>query len=76
MHFYIVIFIIALPQLKKQYGLPYYGVCFHSLGPTHMCINQLEAVQRSAARMCYKDFSGFSSISTMLTDLDLPTLTS
>ena len=44
----------------------------------HTCvnINRLEAVQRSAARKCYTDFSRFSSVSTMLTDLDLPTLQS
>ena len=49
-----------------------------SVWDPHTCvnINQLEAVQRSAARMCYKDFSRFSSVSTMLTDLDLPTLQS
>ena len=39
-------------------------------------INQLEAVQRSTTKMCYKDFSRFSSVFTMLTDLDLPTLQS
>ena len=49
-----------------------------SVWDPHTCvnINQLEAVQRSAARMCYKDFSRFSSVSTMLTDLNLPTLQS
>ena len=49
-----------------------------SVWDPHTCadINQLEAVQRSAAIMCYKDFSRFSSVSTMLTDLDLPTLQS
>ena len=49
-----------------------------SVWDPHTCvnINQLEAVQRSATRMCYKDFSRFSSVSTMLTDLNLPTLQS
>ena len=42
-----------------------------SVWDPHTCvnINQLEAVQRSAARMCYKDFSRFSSVSTMLRPL-------
>ena len=43
---------------------------------TSVNINRLEAVQRSAARMCFKDFSRFSSVTTMLTDLELPTLQS
>jgi len=43
---------------------------------TRININRLENVQRSAARMCYKDFSRFSSVSTMLSDLNLPTLQS
>jgi len=29
-------------------------------------INLLEAVQQSAARLCYRDYSGFSSVSLML----------
>ena len=39
-------------------------------------INRLEAVQRSAARMCFRDFSRFSSVTAMLNDLKLPTLQS
>ena len=39
-------------------------------------INCLEAVQRSAARMCFRDFSRFSSVTAMLNDLELPTLQS
>ena len=44
-----------------------------SVWDPHTCvnINQLEAVQRSTTRMCYKDFSRLSSVSTMLTDLNL-----
>ena len=38
--------------------------------------NLLEAVQRSAARLCYKDYSSFSSVSLMLENLNLPTLKS
>ena len=37
-------------------------------------INLLEAVQRSAARLCYRDYSSFSSVSLMLENLNLPTL--
>lgn len=39
-------------------------------------INNLESVQRSAARMCFRDFSRFSSVTSMLNDLELPTLQS
>ena len=38
-------------------------------------INHLEAVQRPAARMCYKNYSNFL-VSSMLSNLDLPTLQS
>ena len=43
---------------------------------TSVNIDRLEAVQRSAARTCFKDFSRFSSVTTMLTHLELPTLQS
>jgi len=41
---------------------------------TAININHLESVQRSAARLCYKDYSNFSSVTTMLRNLNLPTL--
>jgi len=41
---------------------------------TAININLLESVQRSAARLCYKDYSSFSSVTTMLENLYLPTL--
>ena len=37
-------------------------------------INRLESVQKHAARMCFKNYSRFSSISSMLANLNLPTL--
>jgi len=52
----------------KIYKATYYGVRFYSLGNVN--INRLECVQRSAARMHYKDFS---SVSTMLNNLNLVT---
>jgi len=41
---------------------------------TAININLLEPAQRSAARLCYKDFNSFSSVTTMLETLNLPTL--
>ena len=41
---------------------------------TNLNINLLERIQRSAARFCYNDYSTFSSVSTMLNQLELPTL--
>jgi len=41
---------------------------------TNVNISRLECVQRSVARMCYKDFFRCSSVSTMLNNLNLPTL--
>ena len=41
---------------------------------THTNINQLESIQRRAARFCYNDFSGFSSVTRMMSSLNLPTL--
>ena len=43
---------------------------------TSINTNLLEAVQQSAARLCYKDYSRFSSVSLMLENLYLPTLKS
>jgi len=37
-------------------------------------INRLEAVQRSAARMCLNSFSRYSSVTVMLNGLELPSL--
>ena len=34
-------------------------------------INLLESTQRSAARLCYKDHGSFSSVTTMLENLNL-----
>ena len=39
-------------------------------------INRLEAVQRSATRMCFNNFSRYSSVTAMLNDLELPFLQS
>ena len=41
---------------------------------TSLYINHLEAVQRSAARFCCKDYSRFSSVTSMLSSLNLPSL--
>ena len=41
---------------------------------TAINIKLLESVQRSAARLCYKDYSSFSSVTTMLENLNFPTL--
>ena len=37
-------------------------------------ISKIEAIQKRAARFCLNDFSRYSSVSNMLTTLDLPTL--
>ena len=39
-------------------------------------INRVESVQRAVARFCFNDFSTYSSVTSMLTSLDLPTLES
>ena len=39
-------------------------------------INKLEATQRAGATFCFNDFSRLSSVTAMLTSLDLPTLRS
>ena len=41
---------------------------------THTNINQLESIQRRAARFCYNNFFRFSSVTRMMTSLNLPTL--
>ena len=41
---------------------------------THTSINQLESIQRRAARFCYNNFSRFSSVTRMMSSLNLPTL--
>ena len=40
----------------------------------YIYINHLEAVQRSAARLCCKDYSRLSSVTSMLSNLNLPPL--
>ena len=37
-------------------------------------IHKLESIQRMAARFCYSDFSRFSSVTDMLSSLNLPSL--
>ena len=37
-------------------------------------INQLECIQRRAARFCCNDFSSLSSVTRMMSSLNLPTL--
>ena len=37
-------------------------------------INHLESVQRYAARMCFRNYSRYSSVTSMLSELNLPTL--
>ena len=37
-------------------------------------INQLESIQRRAARFCFNDYSTFSSVTRMISSLNLPTL--
>ena len=39
---------------------------------THTNINQLESIQRRAARFCYNNFSRFSSVTRMMSSLNLP----
>ena len=41
---------------------------------THTNINQLESIQGRAARFCYNNFSRFSSVTRMMSSLNLPTL--
>jgi len=41
---------------------------------TSININKLEAIQRSAARISYKEYSKHSTVSTMLPDLACSTL--
>ena len=58
------------PPIIKSYGKTYFGVLINSLGSTY--INRLEAAQRSAARICYRDFSRYSSVTAMLLILIFP----
>jgi len=37
-------------------------------------VNQLESIQKRVARLCYTDFSLSSSITKMISSLNLPTL--
>ena len=37
-------------------------------------INRLKSVQRHAARMCFRNYSRYSSVTSMLSELNLPTL--
>lgn len=39
-------------------------------------INKVEAIQTTTARFCFNDFSRHSSVTSMLTVLDLPILKS
>ena len=41
-----------------------------------MNINKVEAIQRAAARFCLNDFARYSSVTNMLTALNLPSLKS
>ena len=41
---------------------------------TSVSINCLKSVQKYAARMCFKNYSRFSSVTSMLANLNLPTL--
>jgi len=41
---------------------------------TAISINRLEAIQRRAARFCYNDFSTYSSVTRMISNLNMPTL--
>ena len=48
----------------------------HLLGPLYHHQYKLKTIQRAAGRFCFNDFSSLSSITAMLTSLDLPTLQS
>ena len=41
---------------------------------TSININCLESVQRHAARICFRNYSRYSSVTSMLSELNLPTL--
>ena len=41
---------------------------------TSVNINRVESVQRYAARMCFRNYSRYSSVTSMLAELNLPTL--
>ena len=41
---------------------------------TSVNINCVESVQRYAARMCFRNYSRYSSVTSMLAELNLPTL--
>ena len=41
---------------------------------TLLNINKLESIQRTAARFCFNDFSRYSSVTNMLSSLNLPLL--
>ena len=43
---------------------------------TTMNINKVEAIQRATARFCLNDFARYSSVTNMLTALNLPSLKS
>ena len=60
----------SMIQSIVEYALPVWD--------PHNTINitRLESIQRAAARFCFNDFSRLSSVTAMLTSLDLPTLQS
>ena len=41
---------------------------------TSVNINRVESIQRYAARMCFRNYSRYSSVTSMLAELNLPTL--
>ena len=41
---------------------------------TSLNINHLKAIQKPTVRLCFKDYSRFSSVTSMLSNLNLPSL--
>ena len=63
--------------LLQKYGSINCRICLSCLGPhTIVNINKVEAIQRAAARFCFNNFSRQSSVTAMLTALNLSTLQS
>ena len=52
----------------------YSSTVWDSQSHTSININCLESVQRHAARMCFRNYSRYSSVTSMLSELNLPTL--
>ena len=61
--------------MLQSNGQAYDGILIDDLGPTHISEYQSFGISpKRAAKMCFKNYSRFSSVTSMLANLNLPTL--